>query len=156
MKRRITSIALVVILVLLLVAGYFMNLGAFLASAATLGNLVYSLVYLSIWVLMMCFGVKTKVKVLLNLWVIYWLLAVVFFALYMPAVQSSFAILFLFGTLVFLFPMIGFDYLLNVVNRNILGIDALYGIFASIMFLLVVSFVMLLLGLFVKRKLGGS
>jgi hypothetical protein len=69
---------------------------------------------------------------------------------------SPFAIFLLFGAPVFLFPMIGFDYLLDIVNQTILGIDALYSITASIIFFLLISLMMSLVGFIAKRKLGVS
>ena len=70
MRKWILVIA-IIMLVLWLIGGYFFNLNAFLMTASSLSNFLYSLSYISIWLFLLIYGVKVKSKLTLRYYQIF-------------------------------------------------------------------------------------
>ena len=149
MRKWILVIA-IIMLVLWLIGGYFFNLNAFLMTASSLSNFLYSLSYISIWLFLLIYGMKVKSKLTLRFYQIFWLIGTTYFLLYALFIHSPFAILLFINAPIFLFPMIGIDYLLAII-RSILRIDILYSVSAPIVFFGIVSLAMFCFSFIIKE-----
>ena len=147
--RVIRIVLLIVLLLALPLSGIFslgFNFPLIMATASSwrpfsLINVIWSLIYLFVWLLFLLFGKKTNSKVLLRLYRVFWLFGAVFLA--STALVLAFEFLWdVFLAYLFLAPILGIVYLWGM------HVHEVFWFISSALFYLV----MFLLSFYVNRK----